>query len=285
MIKNSICTICLLICSIPFGSSQSVNYSPSYFGPNALPVTEFSDGTIPKETILRLSGNHFFGYGDITTSFDLGIEIPLLPERIAIKIWNTGFEIWEVTQEIYNQRNMKGDRLRGVAWGEFYIQTQLLFLKERKHRPSIILNSILKTAAGTNFEQRRHYDTPGYIFSMEIGKSFLLNRRFLEEVKTIVQVGFLERQTANSSQNDAPLYGGKIILRNRLFDFQTTLSGYHGWMQNGDAPLVFSLRLTLKQPKFSVFTQYQYGINDFAYQQIQTGIAFRLSKLTPTYFN
>lgn len=283
IICKYICTIYLLICFIHDVCSQTVNYSPAYFGPNAFPVPEFSDATIPQESILRLSGNQFFGFGDITTSFDLRIEIPLLPEFVSFKIWYTGFETWEVTQEIYDHRNMMGDTLRGITWGEFYVQTQILLLKESKRRPSIILNSTLKAAAGTDFEQRRHYDTPGYYINVEIGKSFLPRHRFLYEVRTVANMGFLVWQTTGSNQNDAYIYGGKIILRNRLFDFQNMLSGYYGYMNNGDAPLVFSSGLTFKQPKFNIFVQYQYGINDFPYHHIQTGLALKLSTLTPKY--
>ena len=283
IISKSICTIYLFIFFIPVVCSQTVNYSPAYFGPNALPVPEFSDATIPKETILQLSGNHFFGFGDITKSIDLRIEIPLLPEHVSFNIWYTGFETWRVTQEIYDHRNMMGDSLRGTAWGEFYVETRMLLLKERERRPSIVLNSTLKAAAGTNFGQRRHYDTPGYYFSVEVSKSFFPRRRFLDEVRPVAHIGFLCWETTNSVQNDAPMYGGKIILRNRLFDFQNTLSSYYGWMNNGDVPLVFSSRLTFKQPKFNFFYQYQYGINDFSYHHVQIGLAFKLSTLTPKY--
>ena len=291
MTKNKILyTIILLLffVSASYGNNAYhcfpwINYSSAYFGPNALPVPEFSDATIPKETTLRLSGNHFFGFGDVTTGFDLRIEIPLLPERVSFKIWYTGFETWRVTQEIYDHRNMLGGNLRGTAWGEFYLKTRMLLLTERERRPNIILNSALKAAAGTNFEQRRHFDTPGYYFSVEIGKSFFPRRRFLDEIRTVAHLGFLCWETTNSTQNDAPLYGGKIILRNRLFDFENTLSGYYGWMNNGDAPLVVSSRLTFKQPNFNFFLQYLYGINDFPFHHIQAGIAIRLPSLTPRY--
>jgi hypothetical protein len=285
MTRKKICSalvLLLLFASISV-AQQPVNYSPAYFGPNALPVPRFSDATIPVETIVEMSGSHFWGFGDVTTSFALGVEIPLLPELVSFKVWYTGFETWRVTQEIYNLRNMKGGRLRGTAWGEFYVQTRMLLLRERRRTPSIILNSTLKTAAGTNFEQRRHFDTPGYYFSVEIGNSFFPRFRFLDEIRTVVHLGFLCWETTNSTQNDAPLYGGKIILRNRLFDFENTLSGYHGWMGNGDAPLVYSTRLTFKQPGFNLFIQYQYGIFDFPYHHIQAGISIRLPGLTPRY--
>jgi hypothetical protein len=146
------------------------------------------------------------------------------------------------------------------------------------------LNSTLKTAAGTNFEQRRHHDTPGYYFDLEFGKSFHLENKFLTEIRTVANIGFLCWETTNSTQNDAPMYGGKIILSNRLFDFEHTLSGYYGWMNNGDRPLVYASKLRFKQTNYHVFAQFQYGITDFPYYGVQLGTAITLSKLTPRYF-
>jgi hypothetical protein len=37
--------------------AQPVSYSPAYFGPNANPVPEFSDASIPEQTTLQLAGN------------------------------------------------------------------------------------------------------------------------------------------------------------------------------------------------------------------------------------
>ena len=275
--------IFLLFSSVSF--AQTVNYSPAYFGPNALPVPPFTDATIPKHTTVQFNTSHFWGFGDITTSVGFGVEVPLLPELVSFKVWFTGFETWRVTQEVYDLRNMQGGQLRGRANGEFYVQTRMLLLRERRFAPSIILNSTLKTAAATNpdFIQRRHFDTPGYYFCVEIGKSFFPRGRFLDEIRTVVNLGFLCWETTNSTQNDAPMYGGKIILRNRLFDFENTLSGYYGWMNNGDRPLVFSSKLRFRQPNFNIFLQYQYGINDFPYHHIQAGVSFSLSSLTPRY--
>jgi len=263
--------------------SQTVNYSPAFFGPNANPVPEFSNATIPAFTTLQFSGNYFFGFGDKTGSIAVLVEVPLLPECISLKVWVAAFEHYRVTQDVYDSRNMEGGTLSGMAGGDFYVQTRIRILREKKIAPSIILNSTLKTASGTNFKQRRYFDTPGYYFDVEIGKSFFLKNKILSEIRPVLNAGFLCWETTNSRQNDAAMYGGKIILSNRLFDFENAVSGYRGWMKNGDKPLVFSSKLHFKQPKFKVFAQYQYGIKDFPYHNIQAGVAFWLEKLTPRY--
>ena len=59
-------------------NAQSVKYSPAWFGPNANPVPEFTDATIPSKTTISLMGDYYFGYGDETKNGYFKIEIPLV---------------------------------------------------------------------------------------------------------------------------------------------------------------------------------------------------------------
>ena len=263
--------------------AQTTDYSPAYFGANANPVPEFTDASIPTKTTINISGSSYFGFGDNTCNANFKIEIPLLSERVSLKIWSAVFENYRVTQTVYEERQMEGGSLQGTANGDIYVQTRMLITKEKNYVPAIILNSTLKSASGTNFAQRRYFDTPGYYFDVEIGKSFHTQSKIISEIRTVANLGFLCWETTNSTQNDAPIYGGKMILSNKLFDFENTLSGYYGWMNNGDAPLVYGSKLIFKRSNINFFAQYQYGINDFPYHHIQAGVAFSSAKLTPKY--
>ena len=95
--------------------AQTVNYSPAYFGPNANPVHNFTDATIPANTTVKLSGDYYFGFGDNTINVTFDVEVPLLSERVSFKVWVVPFEKYRVTQAIYDKRNMTGDRLSGTA--------------------------------------------------------------------------------------------------------------------------------------------------------------------------
>ncbi len=266
-----------------FIKAQNIHYSPAYFGPNANPVPEFDNATIPLKTTVKISGDYYFGFGDNTANITLGAEIPLLSKYFSLKMWVNTLEYYKVTQKVYDERNMEGDKLSGSAGGDFYIQTRILILPEKKYIPNVILNLTSKTASGTNFKQRRYFDTPSYYFDLEAGKSIYFKNNILNEIRVIGNIGFLCWETSGSKQNDAPMYGGKIILSNSLFNFENTLSGYSGWMNNGDKPLVYSSKLIYKQPNINIFVQYQYGIKDFPYHHIQAGVAFTLSRLTPVY--
>lgn len=289
MKKNSLILL-LIIAANTF--SQSVRYAPAWFGPNANPVPEFTDARIPEQTTVSLMGENYFGYEDNTINGCFKIEIPLLPERVSFKIWSTVFEHYKVTPELSARREMNGVT-SGKANGDFYVQTRISLLKENKRKPAIVLNSTLKTASGTNFKERRYFDTPGYYFDLEIGKSLMMKSKIINEIRTVANVGFLCWETTNSTQDDAPMYGVKLILKNENWQIDNTLSGYWGWIHTnkrlspeadyGDAPLVYASKISYLESDMNYFIQYQYGIKDFPYQQIRVGISFRMEKLTPKF--
>ena len=286
--------IFIIILSVyqPLVISQ-VKYSTAWFGPNANPVPEFTDARIPAKTTITLMGDYYFGFGDQTKNGYFKIEIPLLSERVSLKIWTSLFENYNVTEAISLQRNMANGNTSGKAAGDFYVQTRISILKEKKYAPAIILNSTLKTASGTNFNERRYFDTPGYYFDLEAGKSIFTKSNFISEIRGVANVGFLCWETTNSRQDDAPMYGGKLIVGNKNWKLENTLSGYWGWIHThnglsplhdyGDAPLVYAAKFSIMKGYMDYFAQYQYGIKDFPYHQIRVGISFPVEILTPKY--
>jgi hypothetical protein len=183
---------------------------------------------------------------------------------------------------------MNGNKT-GKANGDFYVQTRISLLKEREKVPAFILNSTLKTASGTNFSERRYFDTPGYYFDVEIAKSIHTTGKFISEIRGIANLGFLCWETTESTQNDAPMYGVKVIIGNGKWSLDNALSGYYGWMHTnsrygsdyGDSPLVFASKFTVISSRISYFAQYQNGIKDFPYHQIRIGFSLPIESLTP----
>jgi len=262
--------------------AQNVNYSPAYFGPNANPVVEFTDAKIPAQTTVQLAEDYFWGFGDKTVSTKFSVEVPFLSERISVKGWLTAFEYYNVTETVSAERGMYNSNTKGTAVGDFYLQTRILVFREKKW-VNLILNSTLKTASGTKFRERRYFDTPGYYFDIELGKSIHLKNRQISEIRGVLDYGFLCWETTNSCQNDAFMQGGKIILSNKYVDFENSLSGYRGWKRNGDNPLVYASKLVFKTNSVKYHLMYQYGIKDFPYHHILAGLSIGLKKLTPNY--
>jgi hypothetical protein len=287
----------LQCCVVAVASSQEVNYSPAYFGPNANPVPPLTDATIPEFTTVQAAANYFFGFGDRTGNADVVIEIPFVARRVSLKVWTPFLEYYAASSDVAIERTMSvsatsddggggGQEFYGnVPIGDIYVQTRINLLSEKKFAPAIVLNVTLKTAAVTRaeFVTRRYFDTPGYYFDVEMGKSFHPNSLIINELRIVAGIGFLCWETTESLQNDAQMYGAKVIAANDFMSAEASISGYQGWIGNGDAPLVFSARVNYKRRMATYFVEYQRGLRDFPYHHLRGGVAFALPALTPRY--
>lgn len=278
------------LCTQLFSSQVLIHHTTNYFGPNANPVPEFTDALIPQNTNVTLIGDYYFGHGDNTFSNNVKVEIPLIPEKVSVKVWKTLIEYYSVTDEIVSRRSMQKNN--GFATGDFYIQTRIRILSEKKSSPSLVLNSTLKTASGSDFKNRRFFNTAGYYFDVELGKSFVFNDSFIDEIRLVSDLGFFswDVQTPNINvQDDAVMYGLKFILKHKNISLENTFSGYEGWIKRvddyGNKPMIFSSRLNFEVRKTLWFLQFQHGIKYFPFEQIRVGVQIPLENLTPKFFD
>lgn len=280
----------VFLCTQLFSSQVLIHHTTNYFGPNANPVPEFTDALIPQNTNVTLIEDYYFGHGDNTFSNNVKVEIPLIPEKVSVKVWKTLIEYYSVTDEIVSRRSMQKNN--GFATGDFYIQTRIRILSEKKNSPSLVLNSTLKTASGSDFKNRRFFNTAGYYFDVELGKSFVFNDSFIDEIRLVSDLGFFswDVQTPNINvQDDAVMYGLKFILKHKNISLENTFSGYEGWIKRvedyGNKPMVFSSRLNFEIRKTLWFLQFQHGIKYFPFEQIRVGVQIPLEHLTPKFFD
>lgn len=266
-----------------------IHHTTNYFGPNANPVPEFTDAKIATNTQLSTYGDYYFGHGDKTISNLTKIEIPLISEKVSVKIWNVLLESYSVTDEVKDRRGMQ--KTKGVATGDVYVQTRIKLLSEREKLPDIIFNSTLKTASGSDFKNRRFFNTAGYYFDLEMGKSFMFKNSFIKELRVVSDLGFYswDIQTPKLNvQDDAVMYGLKTILKHKNIIWENTFSGYTGWIKRavdyGDKPIVFASKIGLETKNKTVwFLQYQHGIRYFPFEQVRLGVQIPIAKLTPNF--
>jgi len=273
----------ILFCNCSILAQNTVNYSPAFFGPNADPVAEFTGARIPKYTTFEVSGDYFYGYGDRTVNPEAKVEIPLLSQRISLKVWIPLWERYSVTQALYDERQMEGNLTGTTTGGDFYVQTRILALAEKKYLPAVVINATIKTASGEQFPERRYFNTPGYYFDAEIAKSFSLNNKIVSNIRVGTDWGFLCWETTNSRQDDAFMYGGTIILSNKALELDNTIAGYDGRLKDGDMPFVYSAKLIGNRKNLFAFIQYKYGIRDWHYQELQLGVGVKIKALTPKF--
>lgn len=195
----------------------------------------------------------------------------------------TAFELYQVDENTYTKREMLGKNM-GIALGDVYVQSRFRLIPENEIFPNIIIQSTLKTATGTQFYNRRYFDTPSYYFDLEIGKNFICTDNY--KLRVIADIGFFSWQMYSSVQNDAPMYSLKTNFRRKSIQFDTEIAGYSGWKYKleevyGDRPVIWRNRLNYFIQQNGIFCSFEKGLRDYPYQQINIGLSVPLHFMQP----
>jgi len=253
--------------------SKPTGIAPAYFGPNALPVIDMSDGLTQRDLSVELAGEGYFGYQQHNNTADIfaRVRVPLFTRWANLSVWMPVFG-W------YDQYDGKGS-----GAGDVYISTDIQVLhnewfktEKAKYIPQMTVRVGVKTASGEQFERRRHFDNPGYFFDLAIGQSIPVGPVSLRFAGT---AGFLCWQTDNARQNDAVMYGLQAALQHEYFSMHATWGGYVGWEKHGDAPMSIKVRAAGHVKGFEPFVQYQYGIKDYPFHHVRVGLIYHINIL------
>jgi len=279
LIRISLLSLLLLPCSVRAlvpaehpDLSQPTGIAPAFFGPNAFPIPDMSDGLTYDHLRFELAADGYFGYkGGWTANIFARAHVPLFTRWANLSVWMPVYE-W------YDQYDGKG----GGA-GDVYISTDVQVLhnewfkiEKAKYIPQMTVRLGMKTASGGQFERRRHYDCPGYFFDASIGQSIPLKS---VELRLAGSAGFLCWQTDNGRQNDAVMYGVQAALQHEYVSLQATWGGYFGWEKYGDRPMSIKVRAAGHIQGFEPYVQYQYGIKDYPFHHVRIGLVYNLAIL------
>ena len=258
--------------------SAYINLSPRFLGPNALPVPENQGVGVCDYPQLKFAANAFFMKGDKTFSNDLHLSVPL-KNVVQIDLWSVTAEYFENDTLTRDERAVRFKDSKGIAFGDIYFATKVILFKQNEIRPDLSFRFAFKTASGSGLEYARYTDTPGYFFDVTAGKSFDL-KSIEDRLKVFAMAGFYAYQTYDilHPQNDAFLFGlgceYKLKPEVRLI---TDLSGYYGYFNNGDRPIVLRSKLMFPFRKLDGFIGATYGLHDFEYLGFSFGIIYNLA--------
>lgn len=256
--------------------------APAYFGPNAFPVPEMSDGTTSSLLKVGLYGDGFIssqGYSikeDITLDVFAKVTIPLFIDRINLVLWMPVVEYYESGPRVNLARRIlnRDGWISGIDSGDLYVSTNILVLDERKRSIGLVLRAVLKTASGNSFGTARVYDSPGYFFDVSAGRNIYSSIDGRTMLRMVVSAGFLCWQTGNGRQNDAVMYGLSASLKSGPVIFRTDFGGYIGWEGYGDTPMTLKTKLSYLIGDLSLDAMYQVGFIHWPFHQIRLGATY-----------
>lgn len=265
-------TVLFLFCATTLFAFTPTGVAPAFFGPNAFPIPDMSDGRTQRDLSVELAGEGYFGFdGSRTADIFARVRVPLFTQWANLSVWMPVYG-W------YDQYDGKGS-----GAGDVYLSTDIQVLHNSwfhsdnaQYIPQMTIRIGVKTASGEQFARKRHYDSPGYFFDASLGESVMAGP---VELRFAGSVGFLCWQTADARQNDAVMYGLQMTARHEYASLQATWGGYVGWERYGDAPMSIKIRAAGHAQGFEPFVQYQYGIKDYPFHQIRVGLAYHFNIL------
>ncbi len=262
--------------------SEPTMVSPEYFGPNAFPVPDMTDGRIKPYIYAELAADYWKGRvgdgNDHTWDGFIRLHFPLWTKRASLEVWGPFVEHWSYSDAVATYRRIGDARSQKKSWdsGDLYVGTniqvlvgkpndlyvgtniQVLVGKPNTLKPDILLRAVLKSAMGNTFEQARYYDCGGYFFDGTIAWSRAFQYSYVMEIRAGLSGGFLCWQDGLARQNDAVQYGLFASISTWGFTFMADYSGYIGWENDGDRP----------------FVQYTHGFKNYPFDGIRIGTGF-----------
>lgn len=253
--------------------------APEYFGPNAFPVPEMSDGRTSARWKAEVYADHFFSTRydwkeDYTTDIFARLTVPLFSPRANLVIWGPLYEFFHSGSKVnaYRRLSFKDDVDYHTS-GDLYVSVDFQTLLQEKHGVDMTVRAVLKTASGDRYEYARYYDSPGYFFDAAFGRGFSVADGDVV-MRVALSGGFLCWQTDNGRQNDAVMYGALFSLACGPFTFRTQYGGYVGWEAMGDAPMTLRADLGWAFGDFSLNAGYQVGFNHWPFHQFRLGVSY-----------
>lgn len=254
-----------------------MNYTAGFFGPNALPVPETYDGRIPTSHQFEVSTDVFWGFGDRTQSLSTRLVYAAIPGKLTLSAWGVLAEHYRTTDAVRDFRASQIEHPEETLLiGDLYLSTLIGLLQEKRLQPDLNLEIVLKTSSSKTSASARYFDTPGYYFNLTAGKSIHFKSPLFNELRFVGNYGFLCYQLNQEHQNDAPLFGGKMLLSAGNWTVESGIHGYSGWLDQGDKPLVLRGKLNYKSGPATFFMQYQHALRDYPFRRLQTGVCFNL---------
>jgi hypothetical protein len=143
-----------------------------------------------------------------------------------------------------------------------------LFPRWKKEHP-LTIRLGLRMPSGGGQGAARYTDAPGYWLDLGWSRPFM-NSNW----KWLGSIGFYIWQTNDDDlrQDDAFLYATGFEYNHNGFRFQGYGTGYIGYKNNGDKPMLLRLNFEKRKKQHVYLFRFQQGLHDFGYSSFEFGM-------------
>ena len=273
---NFIKPVSFLLFFTSFFAHGEVILSPGRMGPKALPPRPVGDVFFPEGTEISLSFEAGYAHDkELSLNPRLSFLIPWWSPFCAFTFSSELFEHYWTSEQLRKERGAL--EKKGLAKGDIRFGSRFLLFTLKEKSFHLYLDLETKTTTGKQRENARHTNSPQYEIDLsfkqrELKKHFLPHF-FLFPESISGYLGFTAWQSGLAQQNDAFSWGLAFDYgKDEILNLRLEAKGYHGWQKNGDNPVLLSARFEKKLSSWGVFSEYQYGLQDFIAHSFSLGL-------------
>ncbi|MDR1557150.1 MAG: hypothetical protein LBS88_08985 [Tannerellaceae bacterium] len=252
-----------------------LTYSPRYFGPTAFPIPELGSGKSPSQYEIEVRGQYHYYTGDQTKDVFLRALLPVIKGRAGIEISFIAAEEYKLTPETRDERNAVDTVC--VPWVSYtgdVVISAFYQLWRSEEWMDLMFSLNLKTASGGRLCDARFTDAATYWIDITAGKDLLKSKDGKYALRAQAMAGFYCWMTNDillHRQNDAILYGLGLKGSLHRFSLSSDLSGFSGYENNGDHPLLWRNNLRFEYRNNILSLRYVHGMQDSLYDTYSVG--------------
>lgn len=251
---------------------ENLIYSPRYFGPNGFPIPELRDSRALKRFEIEIRGEYHYYSGDKTKDLYTRAMIPIVRDKAAIEVSAVVFEDYKLTPETKEER-FTAETESPISYnGDVIVSAIFQILKSPKWA-DILVSLNLKTASGGRLVDARFTDAASYWFDLTVGRTLYEDKNLNASVSVQGMAGFYCWMTNDivHRQNDATHYGVGLTAKLKNFTLQSDFSGFYGYENNGDRPMILRNNLTYEYKNNGLSFRYYHGMKDRLYETYTLG--------------
>jgi hypothetical protein len=251
--------------------NKYIVYNAANLGPNALPVPKLSNGRIDSLNSFAISTMYHSMKGDQTANLTLYANYVIVSDRVSVDAFWVPLEVFNVTHQLKEKRKVVHHAYyKTTAIGDVHINFNINLLNKIKDKVQLSLRTGYRYATSTRYEAARMTNAPGYYFDISASRKFNARSKW----KYTAMMGMYVWQLPLGLQDDAFLFGAGVEYNNKKIQLQSNVTGYLGYFNNGDRPIVYRLRAGSNKKGMNWLAQFQQGIHDFKYTTGEVGGRF-----------
>ncbi|MDR1644794.1 MAG: hypothetical protein LBS05_03060 [Tannerellaceae bacterium] len=238
-------------------------------------MPELRLGTAPERYEVEVRGEYHYYTGDQTRNLFMRALLPFFRGKAGMEATFVMFERFRMTPETRDERHAESTETSGGPSqnnGDVVLTAFFQLLRSERWVDALF-NFGLKTASGERLVDARFTDETAYWMDFSVGRDLFRseNRKYVVRMQAMAGFYCWMTNSMKLRQNDAALFGAGLLGTFDSVSLRSDLTGFVGYMNNGDRPLMWRNNLRFGYRGHILSLYYTHGMRDSLYDTYAMG--------------